>query len=72
MSIKLGNMEGACELKERVIEYNLRVMFYGDLTWLKGLIIHELCHLLVRDHTKEFWTLYDQKIKEAGIVEEGL
>ena len=51
------------------IEFNLRTMFYADLTWLKGCIIHELCHLFIRNHTKKFWMLYNQKIKEAEIVD---
>ena len=52
------------------INYNLRMMFDADLTWLKGNIIHELCHFLVWGHTKDFWQLYERKIKEAGIVDE--
>lgn len=59
-----------CQLTDKLINFNLREMFYGDLADLKGMIIHELCHLLVRDHNKESWTLYEQKIKEACIVDE--
>ena len=52
------------------INYNLRMMFDADLTWLKGNIIHELCHFLVRGHCKEFFMLYEHKIKAAGWVDE--
>jgi len=52
-----------------IIEFNLRTMFCADLTWLKGCIIHELCHFNVKGHTSKFWKLYEQKIKEAGIVD---
>lgn len=52
------------------INYNLRMMFNADLTWLKGAILHELCHFLVWEHTKEFFTVFEQKIKAAGLVDE--
>ena len=66
----LATWMGMYQLTDKLISFNLREMFYGDLADLKGMIIHELCHLLVRDHTKEFWTLYEQKIKEACLVDE--
>ncbi|MBR4389702.1 MAG: M48 family metallopeptidase [Prevotella sp.] len=59
----------AARVVDGMIEFNLRTMFYADLTWLKGCVIHELCHLFVKDHTKNFWMLYNQKIKEAEIVD---
>ena len=52
-----------------IIEFNLRAIFCADLIWLKGCIIHELCHFYVKGHTSIFWKLYEQKIKEAGIVD---
>ena len=64
-----SRIKWAAHVVDDKIEYNLRTMFYADLTWLKGCIIHELCHLFIRNHTKKFWMLYNQKIKEAEIVD---
>ena len=62
-------IQWAARVVDGMIEFNLRTMFYADLTWLKGCVIHELCHLFVKGHTKNFWMLYNQKIKEAEIVD---
>ena len=65
-----SRIKWAAHVVDGVIEYNLRTIFYADLTWLKGCVIHELCHLIVRGHPRIFWELYAQKIKEARIVDE--
>ena len=65
-----SRVKWAAHVVGNIIEFNLRTVFYADSTWLKGCIIHELCHLYIHDHTKKFWELYEQKIKEARIVNE--
>lgn len=37
-----SRIKWAAHMVDDKIEYNLRTMFYADLTWLKGCIIHEL------------------------------
>lgn len=64
-----NRIKWAAHVVDGIIEYNLRTLFCADLTWLKGCVIHELCHLFIHGHTKKFWMLYDKKIKEAGIVD---
>lgn len=36
-----------------------------------GVIIHELCHTNQLNHTKEFWTLFEQSYRKIGVLPSG-
>ena len=50
---------GSCSIAERSIRLSLEVADYP--TWVRDyVIVHELAHLLVPDHSERFWRLVDR------------
>jgi predicted metal-dependent hydrolase len=47
---------GSCSIDERMIRISLAIADYP--TWVRDyVIVHELAHLMVPDHSREFWSL---------------
>jgi predicted metal-dependent hydrolase len=50
---------GSCSIDERTIRISLAIAEYP--TWVRDyVIVHELAHLLVSDHSREFWSLVER------------
>ena len=50
---------GSCSIDDRSIRLSLEVSDYP--AWVRDyVIVHELAHLLVPDHSREFWDLVDR------------
>ena len=51
---KMKSRWGVCNIKSFVITLNLELIHY-DLDCLDYVVVHELSHLLVSNHSKDFW-----------------
>ena len=47
---------GSCQTKTRVVTLNSRLALYPE-DWIEHVIVHELCHLLVPNHSAAFHDL---------------
>ena len=47
---------GVCNKKNKTITLNLELI-KKDIKYLDYVIVHELCHFIHFDHSKEFWNL---------------
>lgn len=53
---KMKSKWGYCNKKEKLITLNLELIKYG-LDEIDYVIIHELCHFIYFNHSKDFWNL---------------
>lgn len=56
---KMKTRWGVCNVKTHNITLNLELIRY-DVECLKYVIIHELSHFLVHNHSKEFWKIVEK------------
>ncbi len=50
---------GSCNKNEKKLIFNKQLKYLpGEL--VKYVVLHEMCHLLVKDHRKEYWLLIDR------------
>ena len=56
---KMKTRWGVCNIKNHNITLNLDLIRY-DLECLEYVIIHELSHFLVHNHSKEFWKIVEK------------
>jgi len=55
-SKRQNSIQGSCSIKNKTIRISERLK--GAPLWvLKGVIVHELAHLLVPNHSKKFWEI---------------
>lgn len=54
---------GSCSLKTGRITLNVRLMFKSDAC-VEYVIVHELCHLLVNNHSAAFYTLVSRYLPD--------
>jgi len=50
---------GVCNVNKKVVTLNLELYRY-DMKCLDYVIIHELAHFLVQNHSKEFWGVVEK------------
>ena len=58
-TLKIRNMKtrwGVCNIKRKNVTLNLLLSNY-DVKYLDYVIVHELCHFIYPNHSKEFWNL---------------
>jgi predicted metal-dependent hydrolase len=69
----MKNRWGSCNFKEKQLNFNKRLKYLPkDL--IKFVVLHEVCHLLVKNHKKEFWFLVsrlDRNFKEKEKLLQG-
>lgn len=66
----LREAAGWCYNKTDIITIDfLHVLFADDIAF-NATLLHELCHTEVHNHTIVFWELFDQKLKEASIIDQ--
>ena len=53
---KMTTRWGVCNKKNKTITLNLELI-KKDIKYLDYVIVHELCHFIHFDHSKEFWNL---------------
>lgn len=53
---KMSTRWGVCNKKNKTITLNLELI-KKDIKYLDYVIVHELCHFIHFDHSKEFWNL---------------
>lgn len=53
---KMKSRWGVCNTRSHVITLNLELIHY-DLECLDYVIVHELSHLIVANHSKDFWSV---------------
>jgi predicted metal-dependent hydrolase len=53
---KMKKRWGSCNYKKKILIFNKNVE-YLPKELIKHIVIHEMCHLIVRNHNKEFWAL---------------
>lgn len=60
---RLGTCDRFCN-----IEIDFKTLFGHDYNGVISIIIHELCHTEHHNHSKEFWTLFEQSCRKIGIL----
>lgn len=63
-SIKIRDMKsrwGTCNTRTNVITLNTKLLRF-DLEVIDYVIIHEMCHFFVKNHSKEFWNLVEKAV----------
>jgi predicted metal-dependent hydrolase len=53
---KMKKRWGSCNYKKKILIFN-KNLEYLPKELIKHIVIHEMCHLIVRNHNKEFWAL---------------
>jgi predicted metal-dependent hydrolase len=53
---KMKNRWGSCNYKKKILIFNKNLELLPK-ELIKHIVIHEMCHLIVRNHNKEFWAL---------------
>ena len=65
-SLKIRKMTtrwGVCNVSRKTITLNLELI-KRDTKYLDYVIIHELSHLIYGDHSKGFWSLVEENMKD--------
>ena len=63
VKIKLLNSSwGSCSVKKN-LSFNLKLMYFNHKV-IDYVIIHELCHLKIMNHSREFWNLVESIIPD--------
>jgi predicted metal-dependent hydrolase len=63
---KMKRRWGSCNYKKKVLILN-KLLQYLPEELIKYIVIHEMCHLIIKNHKKEFWLLvkkFDPNFKE--------
>jgi predicted metal-dependent hydrolase len=47
---------GSCNYKKKILIFNKNLEYLPE-ELIKHIVIHEMCHLIVKNHNKEFWAL---------------
>lgn len=53
---KMKNRWGSCKFSERRLIFNKNLKFLPE-ELISYVVLHEMCHLIVKNHGKEFWNL---------------
>jgi predicted metal-dependent hydrolase len=53
---KMKKRWGSCNYKKKILIFNKNLEYLPE-ELIKHIVIHEMCHLIFRNHNKEFWTL---------------
>jgi predicted metal-dependent hydrolase len=53
---KMKKRWGSCNYKKKILIFNKNLEYLPE-ELIKHIVIHEMCHLIVRNHNREFWTL---------------
>jgi predicted metal-dependent hydrolase len=53
---KMKKRWGSCNYRKKILIFNKNLEYLPE-ELIKHIVIHEMCHLIVRNHNKEFWTL---------------
>lgn len=67
----LRRAAGLCYNKTNIITIDFLHVLFADDVAFNATLLHELCHTEVHNHTVAFWELFDQKLKEASIIDRG-
>jgi len=67
---------GSCNYKNKIIIFN-KLLKYLPIELIRYVVIHEMCHLIINNHKREFWMLIDRldsqfKEKEKLLAEYSL
>ena len=63
---KMKKRWGSCNYRKKILIFNKNLEHLPE-ELIKHIVIHEMCHLIVRNHNKNFWTLVsklDSNFKE--------
>jgi len=53
---KMRKRWGSCNYRKKILIFNKNLEYLPE-ELIKHIVIHEMCHLIVRNHNKEFWAL---------------
>jgi predicted metal-dependent hydrolase len=53
---KMKKRWGSCNYKKKILIFNKNLGYLPE-ELIKHIVIHEMCHLIIRNHNKEFWML---------------
>lgn len=64
---KMTSRWGVCNTKTKTITLNLKLINM-DIKYLDYVIVHELCHLIYGNHSKEYWSLVEEIVPNYKIL----
>ncbi|MCR5192424.1 MAG: M48 family metallopeptidase [Bacteroidales bacterium] len=64
---KRTNRLGTCD-KNGNIKIDFKTLFGYEYSGIISVIVHELCHTKIHNHSREFWSLFEQSSKKVGIL----
>lgn len=64
---KMTSRWGVCNKKEKSITLNFELI-KKDVKYLDYVILHELCHFIYFDHSKDFWNLVSKYNKNYKLI----
>jgi len=53
---RMKNRWGSCHFRNKKLIFNRRLKFLPE-ELIRYVVLHEMCHLIVKNHRKEFWLL---------------
>jgi hypothetical protein len=53
---KMKKRWGSCNCRKKILIFNKNLEYLPE-ELINHIVIHEMCHLIVRNHNKEFWAL---------------
>ena len=58
----------ACCTSDNYVKFSFYYVLFGQERCIRSTILHELCHTVHHHHRLPFWQLFDQKLKQSGLV----
>lgn len=65
----MRNAPGTYNCSNNTIKIDFLSLLFADDFLFQTILLHELCHTKIHNHTVSFWELLDKKLKEASIID---
>lgn len=66
---KMKTLWGSCSYHKRTIRFNTKLYFKSD-EFIEYIVLHEMCHILIPNHSKKFYNLITTYMPNYKIIKE--